>query len=482
MKIRLSISILASLLCVLAIAVLATEKLGATPQVAATQASTTTQASTSTQTTTSTQTPASSRDSDTTGTPEVWWEESGLKHPYDLSGVHILAVLGDDFDYHELMVIKNHWESWGAKVDLAGTDRQLTGHVWKMTATGFDRSATRTVPMDILLSEIDPAKFDFGQYRVLFFPGGNSPKSLLARDSLKVISLAQEADKKNVILAAICHGPLLLAAADVVKGHAVTAYGEVAPDLQNAGGDYVIRTAVADENVVTGNFPYFESFAVAVAEKVLFPAGGGPSEKSPFATNPVLKNIKERRSIRRFETKDIEEGVIETLIQAASWAPSPNNSQPWRFVVVRDTTTQKQIALALLKKLAPYFESRGFPLQGVRGYWTSVFSAPVHIFAFYDTTNVDEDFRDISLLHQMQAVSVACQNILLAANAMGLGSLWAGLTLTAENEIKQILKAPAEATLVTMLAVGYSRSTPLPPVRKSLPEILFNETWGASQK
>ena len=59
---------------------------------------------------------------------QVWWEETGNKYEYDLSPYCILILLGDDFDYHETVVVKRHWEDWGASVDIAGTDTQLTGH------------------------------------------------------------------------------------------------------------------------------------------------------------------------------------------------------------------------------------------------------------------------------------------------------------------------------------------------------------------
>jgi nitroreductase/putative intracellular protease/amidase len=411
---------------------------------------------------------------------ETWWEESGKMLDYNLTGSSILAVLGDDFDYQELMVIKKHWESLGARVQLVGTARTLSGHVWKVTDKGWDRSETRTVDVDFLLSEVGPGPLDITKYRVLFFPGGNSPKNLIEEDSARVVELVRKSESLGLILAAICHGPLVLSEAGVVGGRTVTGYREIADNLRKAGGNYVIETVAVDGNLVTGNFPYFETFAVKVAESILYKDGAGPSESSVFRTNPVLKNIRERRSVRRFEKADLEDALVEDLIEAACWAPSANNEQPWRFVVVRDTTVKRRIAGTLLDKLGPYYESQGYPLEAARAYWLALFSAPVHVFAFYTESveEKDEELARIALLHKIHGVSAACENILLAAKALGLGAVWAGAALLAEDEIRNLLDAPPNSRLVSMIALGYPAESPLPPVRKPSYDVLFFERWG----
>ncbi len=411
---------------------------------------------------------------------EQWWEHSGQSHDYDLGGVNVLVVLGEDFDYHELMVIKGHWEEWGAKVTLAGTDRTLKGHLWRVTDKGWDRSETTAVKVDLLLSGLKSEEFDLGSYDVLFFPGGNGPENLLLTDRDGVTGLVRRARSLGLILAAICHGPLVLAESDVVRGKTVTGYPDIADNLTNAGGNYAVETAIVDGELVTGNFPYFETFAVKVAERILYGSGGGPSEDSPFETNPVLKNIKERRSVRRFEKTDLEDGLVRDLVKAASWAPSADNEQPWRFVAVRDTAVKIEIVNVLIDKMRPFYEAQGYPLEAVRGYWASLFAAPVHVLAFY-SESVEEDsdeLRSIALLHRIQGVSAACQNLLLAAKSLGLGSVWIGGTLVVEDDIKALVAAPPDAKLVTVIGLGYPAQSPLPPVRKSVAEVLFYEKWG----
>jgi nitroreductase/putative intracellular protease/amidase len=387
---------------------------------------------------------------------QLWWEQSGEKHNYDLSGYRFLMVMGEDFDYQEAIVIKQYWEEWGAKVDVAGTDIQLTGHLWKRTGKGWDRSETKQIQTDLLLSEVD-----LSRYQAIFFPGGNSPKYLLETDRSRVIEMIREADRRGLVLGAICHGPQVLAAARVINGRKVTGHREV------------------DKNTVTGNWPYFESMAMMVAERVLYPQGGGPTETSPFETNPVLKAIKERRSIRSFKEKEVEDSKIELILKAATWAPSSNNDQPWKFVVVKNKDTKEKVLSAFLDRMGSYFESHGIPMENIRGFWSGIFAAPVHIFAFCDTSVVEmeEDWKETEMLWSIQGVSTACQNVLLAAHALGLGAVWAGASLAVEDDIKELLDVPTGVKLMTVIAVGYPDHEPLPPVRRPLSDVTFFERW-----
>jgi nitroreductase/putative intracellular protease/amidase len=406
---------------------------------------------------------------------QVWWEETDQDYGYDLSDVRVLILLGEDFDYHETMVVKDHWEKWGAQIEIAGTANELTGHLFKRTKKGWDRSENRTIQMDMLFSEVDMSK-----YKILFLPGGSSPANMVKTDSLGLAQLVQEADQKGLVLAAICHGPIALTAADVVEGHKITGHRDVIKGVQEQKGEYVREVCVVDDNIITGNWPYFETFAVKVAEKILYPEGGGPSQKSSFDTNPVLSAIKQRRSIRQFQDKDVDQDTIELLLKAATWAPSANNDQPWKFVVVRDREVNIQIVDAVIERMKGAYEELGYPLDRIKMYWSGVFSAPVHIFAFCDTTGItiDEEFEEMEILHNMQGVSIACQNILLAAQALELGSLWVGGAMVVEDQIKNFLRVPEEVRLAAIIGVGYPAYKAFPPVRKPLSKVMYIEKWG----
>ncbi len=409
----------------------------------------------------------------------VWWEDSGRTFDYDLADFSILILLGDDFDYHELMIIKKHWEDWRGKVDIAGSDEVLTGHLWNITEKGWEKTEFRKIKPDLLLPQVNIDK-----YQVLFLPGGDSPKNLIEKNGDLVKKIIQESNDKGLLLSAICHGPLALAAADVIREHEVTGHPEIIEDLKQVGGKYRKKVAIVDDNIITGNWPYFETFARVIAEKLLYGVENKKSKWSELESHPALKVIKERRSVRRYEDKDIDPFLIEEILHMASWAPSADNDQPWKFVIVKNKETKTQIFDLFIARMKNYYKKRGVPVDRIKSFWSGHFTAPVFIFAFIHSQKeeTDGEFREIEKIWNIQSVSNACQNILLAAKAMKLGSCWMGALLVIESEIKNLLHIPEDVQLMTVIALGYPAEKPLPRPRKSLSEIAYYEQWGKGKK
>lgn len=106
-------------------------------------------------------------------------------------------------------------------------------------------------------------------------------------------------------------------------------------------------------------------------------------------------------------------------------------------------------------------------------------AAPVHIFVFCNASDVkiEKEWEETQILWSIQWISTACQNVLLAARALNLGSLWIGLTLSVEEEIKRLLEVPEDVRLMTVIAIGYPADEPLPRLRKPLSEVRFFEKW-----
>ena len=196
--------------------------------------------------------------------------------------------------------------------------------------------------------------------------------------------------------------------------------------------------------------------------------------------NAILKALMERRSIRQFQDRNIDLESIDTILRAATWAPSANNDQPWKFVVVKDAEIKMKIKDALMAKMTPYYEAEDVPVDRMEAYWTSMFKAPVHIFAFFDSSamDIEEDWRELQKLWGAQSVSAACQNMLLAAHALGLGSLWIGASLAVEEQIKSMLGVPDDIKMMSVIAIGYPDQKVLPRIRKPISDVTFAERWG----
>lgn len=147
-----------------------------------------------------------------------------------------------------------------------------------------------------------------------------------------------------------------------------------------------------------------------------------------------LDFIYKRRSIRIFEhQKEVEKGKLEEILKAAMAAPSASNGQPWEFVVVTDSEK-----LAALRQKLNYGN----------------YNAPAAIAVL---ANLSIAKKESSFRFWVQDCSAATENILLAATALGLGSVWIGGYPKDDvtNIIREILDIPSNVNVLNLIYIGY---------------------------
>jgi len=172
----------------------------------------------------------------------------------------------------------------------------------------------------------------------------------------------------------------------------------------------------------------------------------------------VFKAIKNRRSIRAFTDEPVTDEEIKKLIDAARWAPSAGNIQPWDFIIVRDSKVKQGLCEAALNQ--KFIEEApvvivvcASPMQSAQGYG----SRGINLYCLQDT-------------------AAATQNILLAAHAMGLSTCWVGAF--SEEEAKRVLGVPDGVRPIAIVPVGHAAERPRIRPRKQLTEIMHHETFG----
>ena len=186
----------------------------------------------------------------------------------------------------------------------------------------------------------------------------------------------------------------------------------------------------------------------------------------------VMQAIRERRSVRKYKPDPVSNEAIDTVLDAARWAPSWANTQCWRFVVVRDAEIRARLAGAL-RATSPGKENRAA---------AAIRSAPVVIVACAElgrsgyhkgeqTTDKGDWF--------MFDVALAMQNLTLAAHAIGLGTIHVGLFEA--KEAAKILEVPADVAVVEMTPLGYPDEEPAAPRRKELSEIVFQGSYSGER-
>lgn len=171
----------------------------------------------------------------------------------------------------------------------------------------------------------------------------------------------------------------------------------------------------------------------------------------------ILEAIKGRRSIRAFKSQDVPAEIVEKFIDAARWAPSAGNIQPWEFIIVRKPEIKRRLAKAALGQ-------------------TFIEDAPVVIVV---CANEDRSSQGYGLrgrtLYCIQDTAAAIQNIHLFAYSLGLGTCWVGAFR--EEEAKVTLKVPHGIRPVAIIPVGYPAVAPSPRSRRPISQIVHFETF-----
>lgn len=157
--------------------------------------------------------------------------------------------------------------------------------------------------------------------------------------------------------------------------------------------------------------------------------------------------ILSRRSIRRYENKDIPEEILQQILETGRQAPSAVNRQPIRFVIVNDHDILKNLCDNLITRFVKY--------------------APLAIVGCANTK---------SLLTGKWAVvdaTIAMENMVISAWSLGIGSCWIGACN--EKKVKELLKIPDEWKVVALLTFGYPAEKPKERKKKSFEEMFsFN--------
>lgn len=164
----------------------------------------------------------------------------------------------------------------------------------------------------------------------------------------------------------------------------------------------------------------------------------------------VLEAIRTRRSIRRYRPDPVPYDLLIKILEAGRWAPSASNSQPWSFVIFTDPEVKRRITRCFL-------------------YGWFLDEAPVGIIVSMDPRLSSCPIQDGSL---------AVQNMMLAAHALGLGTCWINPAFN-DKEVKEILNIPQEHRLICALSLGYPAEIPS-MIRKRLEDIAFSSRWGGS--
>jgi len=189
--------------------------------------------------------------------------------------------------------------------------------------------------------------------------------------------------------------------------------------------------------------------------------------------------IRGRRTVRRFLRRPVEKELLERILEAATWAPSAHNAQPWRFYVLTDPDVKKRLAEEMAEAWERDLERDGVPLEERRSLTSEsverITEAPVAVVACMTMRDMDRypDERRMMAERTMavQSVTAAVQNMLLAAHGLGLGACWMCAPLFCPDVVRRVLGMPEDVEPQALILLGYPAEEPEPPKRKPLSEV-----------
>ena len=206
----------------------------------------------------------------------------------------------------------------------------------------------------------------------------------------------------------------------------------------------------------------------------------------------AIKIIQDRRSIREFTDEPVSDEDLDMILEAARQAPSGENAQPWRFIIVKDEAMRKKMgAIAgggsgrrftaefVTQKMQERFknledeEKRKKVFKKLTSGQVSAFmaDAPVNIVVCGKKDVWDMPYD----------TSAAIENILLMVTALGLGACWViapCIDIRDEERIKALLDIPEGFKAVSILSLGHPTRPHKPRPRLPINELVFTETWG----
>ena len=206
----------------------------------------------------------------------------------------------------------------------------------------------------------------------------------------------------------------------------------------------------------------------------------------------TMKVIQDRRSIREYTAEPVSDQDLDLILEAARQAPSGENAQPWRFIIVKDAETRKKLGA-----LAGGGSGRRFTSEFVTKQMQERFSGlqdeekkkaafekltSGKVSAFLADAPVDLVVCGKKGVWDMPYdTSAAIENILLMVTALNLGACWViapCIDIRDEERIKELLGVPEDFKAVSIISIGHPTRPHRPRPRLPLKDIVFTEKWG----
>ena len=193
----------------------------------------------------------------------------------------------------------------------------------------------------------------------------------------------------------------------------------------------------------------------------------------------MIKEIENRRSIRKYKRHEISKEIIEDIIYSATLAPSAKNRQPWKFIVYQGEEKSKLVdvmhqGIKLEKITHKLMLEWAFAIPDAENTVRVMEEAPCLI-AVLNTNqktpfdSIEDEKRIVEICDSL-SIGAAIENMILTATSYGLGTLWIANTCFAYNELIDFIETDSQLTGI--VAIGFANETPAKRPRKPVADIV----------
>jgi len=200
-------------------------------------------------------------------------------------------------------------------------------------------------------------------------------------------------------------------------------------------------------------------------------------------TKNLLQIIEHRRSARIYKHGKVSDVQLETILEAARWAPSGANTQPWEFVITRDRKKMNRVREIYANEWRQRKTEDPVHYKGIKKDYVGDVSVLVLVCGDPRTKLVYLTTRQPSDREKLFQASIAnaVQQMMLAAASMNLGTVWVSVREEVEPELRELFKVPNDLRLLWVVPIGHARSWPKAKRRRSVSSFTRYETYDSNK-
>jgi 5,6-dimethylbenzimidazole synthase len=200
-------------------------------------------------------------------------------------------------------------------------------------------------------------------------------------------------------------------------------------------------------------------------------------------TDALLNIIRARRSVRVYKSGKVSDAQLEAILEAARWAPSGANTQPWEFVITRDRKKMKRVREIYDNEWRQRKRDDPVHYKGLKKDYVGDVSVLVLVCGDARTKNVYLTTRQPGDREKLFQASIAnaVEQMMLAAASMKLGTVWVSVREEVEPELRELFRVPPDLRLLWVVPIGHARSWPKPKPRRKIAAFAHREIYDSKK-